>query len=79
MLMTVIGVITATRAEGVRQQEVSHFSSSILSCYSTPDDEAPQKKKKKQQLFVSHPAASDGSYTANPLILVIGKYCALIF
>ena len=25
--MTVIGVITATRAEGVRQQEVSHFSS----------------------------------------------------
>lgn len=46
MLMTVIGVITATRAEGVRQQEVSHFSSSILSCYSTPDDEAPQKKKK---------------------------------
>lgn len=76
MLMTVIGVITATRAEGVRQQEVSHFSSSVLSCYSTPDDEAPQKK---QQLFVSHPAASDGSYTANPLILVIGKYCALIF
>lgn len=44
--MTVIGVITATRAEGVRQQEVSHFSSSILSCYSTPDDEAPQKNKK---------------------------------
>lgn len=43
MLMTVIGVITATQAEGVRQQEVSHFSSSILSCYSTPDDEAPQK------------------------------------
>lgn len=37
------------------------------------------KKTKKQQLFVSHPAASDGSYTANPLILVIGKYCALIF
>ncbi len=25
--MTVIGVITATRAEAVRQQEVSHFSS----------------------------------------------------
>lgn len=50
MLMTVIGVITATRAEGVRQQEVSHFSSSILSCYSTPDDEAPQKNKKTAAL-----------------------------
>lgn len=51
--MTVIGVITATRAEGVRQQEVSHFSSSILSCYSTPDDGAPQKNKKTAALCLT--------------------------